>query len=132
MLFYSYLRLPVPGLQWRARILTALGAHQGPTEKRTGHLQSTRLTKLILIGLVLGVCLGLLVFHSYPQQSAAFASGADLLPSIFLRMIKMIIAPLVFSTLVVGIAKMGDVGTVGRVGIKAFGWFVFASLISLT
>jgi Na+/H+-dicarboxylate symporter len=54
------------------------------------------------------------------------------LPGIFLRLIKMIIAPLVFSTLVVGIAKMGDLGTVGRVGLKAFGWFMFASLISLT
>ena len=44
----------------------------------------------------------------------------------------MIIAPLVFSTLVVGIAKMGDIATVGRVGGKALGWFIFASLISLT
>jgi Na+/H+-dicarboxylate symporter len=44
----------------------------------------------------------------------------------------MIIAPLVFSTLVVGIAKMGDIATVGRIGGKALGWFIFASLISLT
>jgi Na+/H+-dicarboxylate symporter len=95
-------------------------------------LQSTRLTKLILIGLVLGVCLGLLVFNAYPQQAAGFAGVADLLPGIFLRLIKMIIAPLVFSTLVVGIAKMGDVRAVGRVGLKTFGWFIFASLISLT
>jgi Na+/H+-dicarboxylate symporter len=95
-------------------------------------LQSTRLTKLILIGLVLGVCLGLLVFNAYPQQAAGFAAVADLLPGIFLRLIKMIIAPLVFSTLVVGIAKMGDVRAVGRVGLKTFGWFIFASLISLT
>jgi Na+/H+-dicarboxylate symporter len=95
-------------------------------------LQSTRLTKLILLGLVLGVCLGLLVFNSFPQSAAAFAAGAELLPGTFLRLIKMIIAPLVFSTLVVGIAKMGDLGTVGRVGLKALGWFLFASLISLT
>ena len=95
-------------------------------------MQSTRLTKFILIGLVLGVCLGLLVFNAYPQQAAGFAAAADLLPGIFLRLIKMIIAPLVFSTLVVGIAKMGDVRAVGRVGIKTFGWFLFASLISLT
>src|SRR5262249_12092839 len=49
-----------------------------------------------------------------------------------LRLIKMIIAPLVFATLVVGIAKMGDIATVGRIGGKALGWFLFASLISLT
>ncbi len=95
-------------------------------------MQSTRLTKLILLGLVLGVCLGLLVFNSFPSQAAAFAAGAELLPTTFLRLIKMIIAPLVFSTLVVGIAKMGDLGTVGRVGLKALGWFLSASLISLT
>ena len=44
----------------------------------------------------------------------------------------MIIAPLVFATLVVGIAKMGDIATVGRIGGKALGWFLFASLVSLT
>ncbi|MDY6947566.1 MAG: cation:dicarboxylase symporter family transporter, partial [Pseudomonadota bacterium] len=54
------------------------------------------------------------------------------LPTVFLRLIKMIIAPLVFATLVVGIAKMGDIATVGRVGGKALAWFIGASLISLT
>jgi Na+/H+-dicarboxylate symporter len=43
----------------------------------------------------------------------------------------MIIAPLVFSTLVVGIAKLGDLKTVGRVGGKALLWFISASLASL-
>jgi Na+/H+-dicarboxylate symporter len=51
--------------------------------------------------------------------------------TLFLRLIKMIIAPLVFSTLVVGIAKMGDAAEVGRIGVKALGWFVSASLMSL-
>ena len=51
---------------------------------------------------------------------------------IFLRLIKMIIAPLVFSTLVVGIGHMSDAGAVGRVGGKAMLWFVSASLVSLT
>jgi len=50
----------------------------------------------------------------------------------FLRLIKMIIAPLVFSTLVVGIAKMGDAKEVGRIGVKALGWFIIASVISLS
>lgn len=43
----------------------------------------------------------------------------------------MIIAPLVFSTLVVGIAKLGDLKTVGRIGGKAMLWFISASLMSL-
>ena len=67
-----------------------------------------------------------------PESAAAFAETSGLLPTMFLRLIKMIIAPLVFSTLVVGIAKMGDIATVGRIGGKALGWFIFASLISLT
>jgi Na+/H+-dicarboxylate symporter len=95
-------------------------------------LQSTRLTKLILLGLVLGVSVGYGFFEFLPQSAGGFATAAELLPTIFLRLIKMIIAPLVFSTLVVGIARMGDLGTVGRVGVKALGWFLFASLISLS
>ena len=95
-------------------------------------LPSTRLTKLILLGLVAGIATGYFVFQLTPRSAVAFAAIADLLPTIFLRLIKMIIAPLVFATLVVGIAKMGDLGTVGRVGIKTLGWFLFASLISLT
>ncbi|MSS76810.1 MAG: dicarboxylate/amino acid:cation symporter [Methyloglobulus sp.] len=53
------------------------------------------------------------------------------LTDIFLRLVKMIIAPLVISTLVVGMAKMGDINTVGRIGIKALLWFFSASLFSL-
>jgi Na+/H+-dicarboxylate symporter len=55
-----------------------------------------------------------------------------LITTLFLRLIKMIIAPLVFSTLMVGIAKMGDTREVGRVGIKTLGWFFIASVLSLT
>jgi Na+/H+-dicarboxylate symporter len=55
----------------------------------------------------------------------------ELFPFAFLRLIKMVIAPLVFTTLVVGVAKMGDVATVGRIGGKALAWFFFASLLSL-
>lgn len=46
-------------------------------------------------------------------------------------MIKMIIAPLVFATLAVGIASMGDSKTIGRVGAKTFGWFLMMSFLSL-
>lgn len=57
---------------------------------------------------------------------------AFILTDIFLRLIKMIIAPLVFTTLTVGIAKMGDSKTVGRIGFKTLGWFMMASLFSLS
>jgi Na+/H+-dicarboxylate symporter len=95
-------------------------------------MSSKRLTQLILIALVLGIVVGYVVYSAFPDDRAAFAAGAGLLPTAFLRMIKMIISPLVFATLVVGIGKMGDIATVGRIGGKALAWFFFASLVSLT
>jgi Na+/H+-dicarboxylate symporter len=95
-------------------------------------MSSTRLTRYILIALVLGILAGYIVNTSFESSAASFAARVELLPFAFLRLIKMIIAPLVFSTLVVGIGKMGDIVTVGRVGGKALAWFIFASLISLT
>jgi Na+/H+-dicarboxylate symporter len=91
-----------------------------------------RLTQYILIALVLGIVAGYVVNSAFSGSAEGFAARVELLPFAFLRLIKMIIAPLVFSTLVVGIAKMGDINTVGRVGGKALGWFIFASLLSLT
>jgi Na+/H+-dicarboxylate symporter len=91
-----------------------------------------QLTRWIIIGLVLGIASGYIAYAYFPESSAGYAEGAALLPTIFLRLIKMIIAPLVFATLVVGIAKMGDIATVGRIGGKALAWFISASLISLT
>jgi Na+/H+-dicarboxylate symporter len=66
------------------------------------------------------------------DQAKEIASYFAMLTDIFLRMIKMIIAPLIFSTLVAGLAGMGDARTVGRIGGRALAWFVMASLISLT
>ena len=54
-----------------------------------------------------------------------------ILADIFLRMIKMIVAPLVFTTLVVGVAKLGDIKAVGRIGGKTLMWFISASVVSL-
>jgi len=85
----------------------------------------------IVAGLVLGVALGGLVHYQYPESGEGFAKNIKLLGTIFIRMVQMIIAPLVFSTLVVGIAKMGDMKMVGRVGGKAMAWFLSASLMSL-
>jgi Na+/H+-dicarboxylate symporter len=90
-----------------------------------------RLTTYILVGLVLGIAAGYFA-HNNLANPAGFADTLSLVTTLFLRLIKMIIAPLVFSTLVVGIAKMGDAKEVGRIGVKALGWFVIASLISLT
>jgi Na+/H+-dicarboxylate symporter len=95
-------------------------------------MRSNHLTTFIVIGLVVGIAAGYLSNTAYPEDSARFAELTALLPGAFLRLIKMIISPLVFTTLVVGIAKMEDIRTVGRIGGKALGWFIFASIISLT
>ncbi|GJD49855.1 Proton/sodium-glutamate symport protein [Methylobacterium crusticola] len=96
-------------------------------------MRSSRLTTLIFIGMLLGIVVGYLCSITWPDpQTAKEISGyISLISDIFLRLIKMIIAPLVFSTLVVGIAHMGDTASVGRVGGKALLWFVGASLCSL-
>ena len=91
-----------------------------------------RLTTLIALALVLGLAAGMILHAWLPESAPRYAELAALLPAIFLRLIKMIIAPLVFATLVVGIGKMGDVAMVGKVGGKSLAWFIFASLISLT
>jgi Na+/H+-dicarboxylate symporter len=91
-----------------------------------------RLTLYILIAMALGVCTGYLINRYYPVTArTAFSINIKLLTTIFLRLVQMIIAPLVFSTLVVGIAKLGDLKTVGRVGGKSLLWFITASLVSL-
>lgn len=86
------------------------------------------LTTRIFLGMVLGILIG----YIFPATDTGF-SGTDLniLSKIFLRLIKMIIGPLVFSTLVVGIAKLGDFGTVGRIGLKTLAYFYFATILSL-
>jgi Na+/H+-dicarboxylate symporter len=90
-----------------------------------------RLTTWILVGLALGIAAGYIA-HTSLADPKAFADTMSLITTLFLRLIKMIIAPLVFSTLVVGIARMGDAAEVGRIGVKALGWFIIASLLSLT
>ncbi len=92
-----------------------------------------RLTLYIVIAMVLGIGTGYLIHeNASPEFIKDFSPKIKLLATIFLRLVQMIIAPLVFSTLVVGIAKLGDLKTVGRVGGKAMLWFISASLISLT
>jgi Na+/H+-dicarboxylate symporter len=94
-----------------------------------------KLTIRILVGLVLGILVGVAVNAAFPAGDPVQAQVADylkLLPDVFLHLIKMIIAPLVFATLVTGIAGMGDSSALGRIGGRALAWFITASLISIT
>lgn len=95
-------------------------------------MKGNRLTVYILIAMALGVGVGYFIHeNSSPEFIKKFSDNIKLLTTIFLRLVQMIIAPLVFCTLVVGIAKLGDLKTVGRVGGKALLWFISASLASL-
>lgn len=96
-------------------------------------MNSKKLTNFILGTMVLGVLAGYLVnLHGAGTPfSAQYVTYISILTDVFLRLIKMIIAPLVFATLVVGIAKMGDASTISRVGLKTFAWFISMSLVSL-
>src|SRR6188474_472434 len=94
--------------------------------------KGNKLTVFILLSMVLGVLTGYLIHsNASPGFIGSFSQNIKLLSTIFIRLVQMIIAPLVFTTLVVGIAKLGDLKTVGRVGGKAILWFVTASLASL-
>lgn len=94
--------------------------------------KSNRLTFYIIIAMIAGVILGYFVHDNASAETIqGFSKNLKLFTTIFLRLVQMIIAPLVFSTLVVGIAKLGDLKTVGRVGGKALLWFISASLVSL-
>lgn len=94
--------------------------------------KSNRLTLYILIAMFAGAVLGYVVHtQASPGFIETFSKNIKLLTTVFIRLVQMIIAPLVFSTLVVGIAKLGDLKSVGRVGGKAMLWFIAASLVSL-
>lgn len=96
-------------------------------------MAAQRLTTVIFIGMALGILVGYACNLMWPDPATAkaIAGYISLITDVFLRLIKMIIAPLVFSTLVVGVAHMGDTKAIGRIGLKAMLWFVSASLVSL-
>jgi Na+/H+-dicarboxylate symporter len=98
-----------------------------------------RLTLYILIGLVAGLVVGLALHAAIDDGTPASADRLEtiagyfsIVTTLFLRLIKMIIAPLVFATLVSGIAQMGDTKALGRIGARSLAWFITASLVSLT
>ena len=84
--------------------------------------------------MTLGIMVGFILNRTYQDNPDSLNSAStylNLLSKIFLRMIKMIIGPLIFSILTVGIAKLGDFKLVGRIGAKTLGYFYFATLLSL-
>jgi Na+/H+-dicarboxylate symporter len=90
------------------------------------------LTGQILIAMIVGAILGIAIHTNCTDEIAqSFSSKIKMLATVFIRLVQMIISPLVFTTLVVGIAKLGDIKAVGRIGGKALGWFFTASFISL-
>lgn len=98
-----------------------------------------KLTRYILFALLLGVLAGWVINASIDDGSAGSAAQLKqiaeylgIITTLFLRLIKMIIAPLVFATLVAGIAHMGDTAALGRVGLKSLTWFIGATFVSLT
>ena len=95
--------------------------------------KKSRLTHYIFGSMILGIIAGAGIYHfgSESGWAATYVEQISVLTDIFLRLIKMIIAPLVFATLAYGIAKMGDTKTIGRIGLKTFGWFIFMSFCSL-
>ena len=97
-------------------------------------MKKTKLTTWIAIAMTCGIAVGYLCNTLAPDAVTAkqIAGYISIISDIFLRLIKMIIAPLVLATLVAGLASMGDAKTVGRIGGKALAWFFTASFCSLT
>lgn len=95
--------------------------------------KSNKLTRWIMFSMVIGVAVGYACHALFPEAATQkeIASYFALVTDSFLRLIKMIIAPLVFATLVSGIAGLDDTKSIGRIGVKAIGWFFAASLLSL-
>ncbi len=97
-------------------------------------MKKWKLAHWILLSMVLGVVAGYACNQYAVDEAAAKAIASDfgVVTTIFLKMVKMIIAPLVFATLVSGIASMDGGKAIGRIGTKALGWFIVASLASLS
>ncbi len=92
-----------------------------------------RLTYSILAGMILGVIVGYICHVNAPDAASAktIAGYFSIVTDIFLRLIKMIVSPLVFCTLVSGLAGMESASAAGRIGSRTIGWFFSASLVSL-
>ncbi len=106
--------------------------NQGHVIESPQKQKKSRLTLYILVAMVLGATLGAIIHQNFDAESATkFSTYIKILATIFIRLVQMIIAPLVLTTLVVGIAKLGDLKSVGRIGGRALAWFFTASFVSL-
>lgn len=86
----------------------------------------------LIAAMILGVIVGALIHATQTAERAAeIASYINLISVVFLRLIKMVVAPLVLTTLTVGIARLGSGSAVGRIGFRTMAWFIAASLVSL-
>ena len=89
----------------------------------------------ILIGLAVGVIAGLLVNKAFggdhPRVVWIVDNFTQPIGQLFLRLLLMIVVPLVFSSLVVGVAGIGDIRKLGRVGLKSFGYCLVISAVSV-
>jgi len=106
--------------------------NQGHVIESPQKQKKSRLTLYILVAMVLGATLGAIIHQNFDAETATkFSTYIKILATIFIRLVQMIIAPLVLTTLVVGIAKLGDLKSVGRIGGRALAWFFTASFVSL-
>jgi Na+/H+-dicarboxylate symporter len=115
-------------------MLQTLGGAKDPSMQAGSRTQSSnKLTTYIMVSLCLGIAVGYTCNAlASPEQAKVIAGYFAILSDIFLRMIKMIIAPLVFATIVSGISSLGTSGgAVGRIAVKALAWFITASVVSL-
>jgi Na+/H+-dicarboxylate symporter len=92
-----------------------------------------RITYLILVAMILGIIVGFILNQTIkdPSAAATITDGLSILTGLFLKLIKMIIAPLVLATLAGGIAHMGDKSALGRMGTRTIGWFILAGFVSI-
>lgn len=99
------------------------------------HVLSVHLTRCIMIGLALGIVVGWMVNQGLLAGIASnetWARSFQVLSTVFLNLIKMLVAPLVLATIISGLAHMGDSAAVGRIGFRAIVWFIIASFISIS
>ncbi|HMI18163.1 MAG TPA: dicarboxylate/amino acid:cation symporter [Sphingomonas sp.] len=92
-----------------------------------------RITFYILLAMILGIIVGFILNRTItdPSATATITDALSILTGLFLKLIKMIIAPLVFATLMSGIAHMGDRSALGRMGVRTIGWFILAGFVSI-
>ncbi|NWD66822.1 dicarboxylate/amino acid:cation symporter [Pseudomonas gingeri] len=95
-------------------------------------MKSRYMARSIVVAITLGVAVGGYLHGSFDIGTTQTIAGyLSLVTDVFLRLIKMVIAPLILATLITGVASMADSGSIGRVGFKAIAWFMIASIVSL-